>query len=354
MNKQLLDLYSDYLIRSFNQTTATGLSKLLDGSVSHDKISRFLAERKYTSKDLWKEVKSTIRQIESDTAVLIVDDTIQEKPYSDENELICWHYDHSTGRTMKGINILNMLYSSDDAKIPVAFELIERPVVFSDIATKKQKRKSNITKNQLMQKMLTVCTDNQLKYRYVLADSWFSASDNMNFVHHNLNKHFVFALKSNRTVALSMEDKKAGNCVRIDSLNYPEGYPLKVWMKGMNFPVLLHRQIFTNKDGSTGILYLTCSDLTCTAKDIETIYKKRWSVEVFHKTIKSNTALAKSPTKVPLTQGNHVFMSIYSAFKLECLSLKYKMNHFALKAKLYITVIRQAFDQLRSLKSCIV
>ena len=89
MNKQLLDLYNDYLISSFNQTTATGLSKLLDGSVSHDKISRFLAERKYTSKDLWKEVKSTIRQIESDTAVLIVDDTIQEKPYSDENELIC-------------------------------------------------------------------------------------------------------------------------------------------------------------------------------------------------------------------------------------------------------------------------
>ena len=102
---------------------ATRLSKLLDGSVNHDKISRFLAERKYTSKDLWKEVKSTIRQIESDTAVLIVDDTIQEKPYSDENELICWHYDHSTGRTMKGINIFNMLYSSDDAKIPVAFEL---------------------------------------------------------------------------------------------------------------------------------------------------------------------------------------------------------------------------------------
>ncbi len=82
MNKQLLDLYSDYLISSFNQTTATGLSKLLDGSVSHDKISRFLAERKYTSKDLWKEVKSTIRQIESDTAVLIVDDTIQEKPHT--------------------------------------------------------------------------------------------------------------------------------------------------------------------------------------------------------------------------------------------------------------------------------
>ena len=75
-----------------------------------------------------------------------MDDTIQEKPHSDENELICWHYDHSTGQTVKGINILNMLYSSGDTKIPVAFELIEKPVVFYHIATQKQKRKSNTTK----------------------------------------------------------------------------------------------------------------------------------------------------------------------------------------------------------------
>ncbi len=35
---------------------------------------------------------------------------------------------------LKGINILNMLYSSGDTKIPVAFELIEKPVVFYDIS----------------------------------------------------------------------------------------------------------------------------------------------------------------------------------------------------------------------------
>jgi len=63
--------------------------------------------------------------------------------------------------------------------------------------------------------------------------------------------------------------------------------------------------------------------------------------------------MAKSPTEVPLTQGHHVFMSIYLAFKLEHLSLKHQMNHFALKAKLYITAIRQAFDELMILKSYI-
>ena len=120
---------------------------MLDGGLSHDKVSRFLADRGYTSKGLWKEVKSTVREIESEQAVLIVDDTIQEKPHSDESELICWHYDHCTGRTVKGINPLNMMYASGNMNIPVVFELVKKPFVFFDIETHKEKRKSDVTKN---------------------------------------------------------------------------------------------------------------------------------------------------------------------------------------------------------------
>ena len=36
----------------------------------------------------------------------IFDDTLQEKPHSKENDLICWHYDHTVGRSVKGINLL--------------------------------------------------------------------------------------------------------------------------------------------------------------------------------------------------------------------------------------------------------
>ena len=51
MNKEM-DLYSDYLLSSFGQVTATGLSNLLDNSVSHDKITRMLSGKEYNSKDL--------------------------------------------------------------------------------------------------------------------------------------------------------------------------------------------------------------------------------------------------------------------------------------------------------------
>jgi hypothetical protein len=83
----LAEIYSDYLIASFGLTTATGLSQLLDGEISHDKITRFLSGKVKTSQDLWLFVKPLIREIESDNACLIIDDSIEEKPYTDENDI---------------------------------------------------------------------------------------------------------------------------------------------------------------------------------------------------------------------------------------------------------------------------
>ena len=106
MNRELVDLYSDYLLSSFGATTATGLSELLEGTLSHDQITRFLSQQRFDSKTLWQLVKPMMRAIEDDAGVLIFDDTIEEKPYTDENELISWHFDHSKNRTVKGINLL--------------------------------------------------------------------------------------------------------------------------------------------------------------------------------------------------------------------------------------------------------
>jgi len=350
MDKNLLDLYSDYLLSSFGATTATGLSALLDGQVSHDQVTRFLSGSGYDSQTLWQQVKPVVRSIERDDGVLIFDDTIQEKPHTDENELICWHYDHTQNRSVKGLNLLNCVYHADEMSLPVAYELIRKPVQFTDPNTGRLKRKSEVTKNQLLRHMLQVCQRNRLKYRYVLADSWFSAKDNLSYIRHDLDKHFLVALKSNRTIAVTQQDKAQGRFVRIDSLSW-SAMPRKAWIKGLDFSVLLHRQIFTNKDDTTGILYLACSDLDLSGEAIETIYQKRWKVELFHKNLKSHAALAKSPTKTIRTQSNHVFMAIYAAFSLERLRIKQKINPFALRAKLYLTAIRNAFELLQSMKA---
>jgi hypothetical protein len=59
-----------------------------------------LASEAQTSPDLWRIVKPHVRKIESADGVTIVNDSIAEKPYTDENDIICWHYDHSQQRTV--------------------------------------------------------------------------------------------------------------------------------------------------------------------------------------------------------------------------------------------------------------
>ena len=319
--------------------------------MTHDKVTRFLSEEKLDSKKLWKLVKPVVREQEREDGVIIVDDTIEKKPHTQESELIGWHHDHQTNRSVKGINLINYIYNVGEITLAIGFDVVQKPIEFCELKTRKQKRQATISKNELTRDYLQICQQNQVKYKYVLADSWFSSKENMNWIHQRLNKHFMMALKSNRTVALSKEEKQQGKFIRIDSLSWSEQTPVKAWLKGIEFPVLLHRQVFTNKDGSTGILYLACSDLSCEISDIETIYQKRWKVEVFHKTLKSNTGLAKSPTKCIRTQTNQIFMSIYAAFQLECLSLKHKMNHFALRSRIYIQALQHAMLELYSLKS---
>ena len=351
MNKQHLELYTDYLLSTFGHATATGLSRMMDGEISHDKTTRFLSEYDYTSKDLWLQVKPTVRKVENDEGALIFDDTVQEKPYTDENEVMCWHYDHSKGRSVQGFNLLNCLYHVDEVSLPVAFEVIKKPVEYCDLKTKKRKRKSLVTKNELMRQMLDVCVANKLKFRFVLFDIWFSSAENMRYIKKTHEKDFVCAVKGNRLIALSEEDQAAKRFIRIEKLDWSEEKIHTAWFKDVPFPVNLVRQVFENKDGSTGILYLACSDTTMKRDAIETVYKKRWPIEVFHKSLKQNAALGKAPVRRVRTQNNHIFAALYAVFKLECLKIKHNFNHFALRSKIYLKALKSAYNELQLLKA---
>jgi len=349
-NKNMLDLYSDYLLSSFSYTTATGMSAILDNEISHDKITRFLSDYTYNSKDLWKLVKPVIRKIETEDGVIIFDDTTEEKEYTDENDIIAWHFDHSKGRSVKGINILSGIYHNNNSTIPVAFEIIKKNIAFIDPKTDKRRRKSDKTKNELFREMLLNCIHNRIKFKYTLGDIWFSSKENMEYVLEH-NRHFIFAIKKNRLVALTKKEKLKGNFKNIESLKFEKNKAISCYFKGINKEMLITRQVFTNEDGSTGILYLATSDTDLDFNQIKTIYQKRWKVEEYHKSIKSNSGLSKSPTKTVRTQSNHFFASIYSYFKLEQLKQKTNLNHFALKSKLYIKALTASFKELQDLRN---
>ena len=351
MDKEILDLYTDYLLSSFGQTTATGLSKLMDGEVSHDQVSRMLSSSKMTSKNWWRMVKPQVRKIEQVDGLMLVDDSIVEKAYTDENEIICWHYDHSKGRAVKGINFITTMYYAQGVALPVAFEIIAKTEKYIDMKTGKEKRRSKVTKNEYARCMLQAAYKNKISFKYVLNDIWFASAENMRFVKLDLKKDFIMALKSNRKVALSEDDKNNGKYQRIDQLELPEGTTQTIYLEGVPFPMHLVRQVFKNEDGSTGVRYLVTSDLTLDADQIITIYQKRWKVEEYHRSLKQNASLAKSPTRTETTQTNHFVAALWSFVKIELLKVQTNKNHYQLKAQLYFSALQQAFQELRSLQS---
>jgi hypothetical protein len=348
-NSKLLDIYSDYLISAFGQTTATGLSALLNGEISHDQMQRSLAGKVQESADLWVISKPHVRKIERADGVMIVDDSIAEKPYTDENDIICWHYDHSQQRNVKGINFVTSLYHSQGVSLPVGFELVRKTEHYTDPKTGKEKRRSDRTKNEIYRDLMQQAVKNQIAFKYALNDIWFASAENMVFVKTTLEKEFVMPLKANRKVAMSVDAKQQGRYQSVDTLELEPLEPVTVLLEGVDFALLLIKQVFTNGDGSTGILYLVTSDTTLDGNGITAIYQKRWNVEPYHKSLKQNASLEKSPTQTLATQRNHFFAALCGYIKLELLKSDTHLNHFALKSKLYLSAIQSAYDTLRLL-----
>jgi len=130
-----------------------------------------------------------------------------------------------------------------------------------------------------------------------------------------LGHDFVMALESSRTVARSEAERQQGRFQALDTLAFPDEQPLRVWLRSVQPAVLVTRQVFTNKDGSQGVLYLVSSDTSLDQAQLTMIYQRRWKVEEYHKSLKQNTSMGKSPTKKPDTQANHFFAAILAYTK---------------------------------------
>ena len=344
-----LDLYTDYLISSTGQTSATGLSRLLDGQVSHDQVTRWLSRSYLDSAQVWARAKPLIRRAEQqrpaeEFAVLIVDDSILEKAHTAPSALICTHWDHSQGRFVKGLNFVSLLYQAGDLALPIAVELIEKTEAVWDVKAQKNKAKSKYTKNEYLRAMLRVAQQ-QVAYHYLLADSWYASAENLNAVL-DLGHDFVVALESSRPVAWSEADRAQGRFQAVDALAFPDEQPLRVYLRSVQPAVLVTRQVFTNKDGSQGTLYLVSSDTRLNHAQMTTIYQRRWKVEEYHKSLKQNASMGKSPTKTPDTQANHFFAAVLAYIKLEVLKLKCGAGHFRLKAQLYLAGLKAMHQEL--------
>ena len=347
---QLQEIYLNFAISSFEKIEMTKLEKILGKGYSHDRFTKMLLEKNVEhEKDLWKNAKDFLRNYENkEDGCLIVDDTILNKPYTKESDTVCYHFDHTVGRSVKGVSLLNFLYTDkSDISIPVAYEIITKSEKIKDVNSGKIRRKATLTKNEIFRTKLKIITnENQLKYKYILADKWFSSNENMEFIENILKRKFVIPLKRNRQVALSIEDKNIGKYVTISNMDTEDFSGRSLYLKGVEMPLKISRQGSKNgTDENYNYLYLASNDRDLTDYKILEIYKRRWKVEEYHKSLKQNLKIEHSPTKVEISQQNHLFLSVLGFIKLEKIKVNYKINHFAIKEKIYIEALKESYKK---------
>ena len=348
MNREMIEIYSDFLITSFGQTSATNLEKALDAEISHDAITRFLSDRLFTSRDYWKLVKPVIRKVQTEDAFLALDDFIVEKPDSEENASISYHYDHTQNCSVKGFNVLDVVYVNEEARVPLDFEMILKSDYAFDPIQGKWRRTAFETKQALFRKMLTNAKANNVLFKVVLADTWFSSVENMIFIKFDLGKDFIFPIKTNRKVKLMNVEQKPYQAV--ESLNLEEGIVYQARLEGVPFVVSLTKVIFKNEDASAGVLFLVSSLLDWNAAELVSGYHKRWRVEEQHKSLKQNASVGRSSGRCEMVRLNHLFCSFVGVLKLECMRLSIGLNPFALRAKLYLKALKASMAELNAIR----
>jgi hypothetical protein len=88
-------------------------------------------------------------------------------------------------------------------------------------------------------------------------------------------KVFIFELKENRQVTDNEREKNQGELGKLDQLGLLEDKPVKVWIKDLEFLVLVFKQLFRNKDGMSRQHFLVSNGLALTDEQFKTLYKKR-------------------------------------------------------------------------------
>lgn len=151
-----------------------------------------------------------------------------------------------TTTTAKGEASKGSIWSTCSTKLagilgnqgPVNYTVVEKDQLVWDEKKAKEVRKSRVSKNEQVRMMLKACVQNTIKFRYIIADTWYSAAETMTFIAQKLERFFLLPLKSNRNVALSTQEKEQGQYQAVSSLELEQGRTYQVWVEQCDFPLL--------------------------------------------------------------------------------------------------------------------
>src|SRR5664279_414144 len=307
--------YVEYLLNTPVNYTCSNLAEHMEG-VSHDAVSDFLQRGRVTANRLWELVEPLLNNTED--AVLIVDDSVQNKQYSEQIGLVQRQYSGAEHGLVRGIDIVNLVHSDGQNVYPIDYRIYAPKV-------------DGRTKNDLFGEMLLAAKNRKgIKAKTILFDSWYSSVDNLKLI--ALLKMVFFApIKDNRLVSLTREQ----GYIHVQDIDWtPERLAngIMVKLKELPFLVRLFKIVATNGDIDW---IVTNAPDPITAQAIHDENARRWPIEQFHRELKQLTGTEKCQCRKARSQRNHLGYCYLAWISLKVRSTQLRLSLYQVRQRIF-------------------
>jgi hypothetical protein len=284
--------------------------------VSHDAVSDFLQRGRVTANRLWELVEPLLNNAED--AVLIVDDSVQNKQYSQQIGLVQRQYSGAEHGLVRGIDIVNLVHFDGQDFYPIDYRIYAPKV-------------DGRTKNDLFGEMLMAAKNRKgIKARTVLFDSWYTSVDNLKLIAF-LNMVFFAPVKDNRLVSLN---KEQGYIHRQDidwtADRLPNGVMVK--LKELPFLVRLFKIVATNGDIDWMITHYPDP---IDAQAVQDENAQRWPIEQFHRELKQLTGSEKCQCRKARSQRNHLGYCYLAWLSLKVRATELQLTLYQVRQRIF-------------------
>lgn len=309
--------YCQYLLVSQINYTITNYADHTPKQMSHDAINRYLREDRLTSRLVWEHARSQIQS--SPCGFVIFDDTVLDKNFSHQIELVRLQYSGNAHGLIKGIGLVNCVYVNPETG---QYWVIDYRIYDPD--------RDGKSKLDHVEDMLTqVVQHKQLPFHAVLMDTWYATKDLMLFID-SLHKIYYCPLKDNRQV-----DDSGGQepYRRVDELawtNHEWAHGKLIKIKG--FPKDYKVKLFRVAVATHRTDWVVTND---PAQDSDTAVQEvcgmRWKIEQFHRELKQTTGIEKNQCRKARIQRNHIACAMLVWLRLTDLARQSQQSVYRIK-----------------------
>jgi hypothetical protein len=283
--------YIDFLIASPKAASCTEVARVQEPSPeapAHDSFTRLLQRLEPDPETLWEEARLLV---ELRVGVLVLDDATLDKPHARRIALVTRHWSGKHRRVVAGINLITLLWTDGDRKIPVDYRLYDKA--------------DGRTKNDHFREMLGIAKGRGFAPRLVLFDGWYASLENLKQVR-DLGWQWQTRLKHNRKVnpdgrrAIALcqaEVSAAGTVIHL------VGYG----------PVRVFKLVAPNGD----IEYRATSDLGIEPMQLQQFAEWSFAIENYHRDLKQTCGVERSQARSARAQRNHIGLALRAFLRLE-------------------------------------